>query len=404
VLIHVKISDDPAKIAMPDVRHGARICIIRFPVVMEPAMEDLPSSPNATEKWPRPGLRRRPKVAPAEPEDASERLRSVLANVSDCYFTLNGAYRVTDLNKAAAEWTGSDPDRIVGACLWDLCRPDAECSLLIREGMEGRRRIRREVMSGLRPGRWLDLQVSPSGQGLSVFFTDVTEHRAAKTALDELSGHLLRLQDQERQRIAEELHDSTAQHLVAVGLHLMRLKQYVGSGEGQELLDEAADSVDEAARELRAFTYLLHPPGLESGGLTGTVRDFAAGFSRRTGLETSVTIAAAADTLLFDIQRSLLRIIQEALTNTYRHADASRVRIDLRVGACTLKLRVLDDGCGLTHGVRKAAAEGPLLGVGISGMRARLLRFGGGLRLLSDARGTLVVATLPLQTSPVGHA
>ncbi|QRM35215.1 histidine kinase [Microvirga sp. VF16] len=362
-------------------------------------MGDLSWSRNALEKWLWRGLRGSTKAAPGDVDGASERLRSVLASVSDCYFTLNPAYRITDLNEAAVDWVGSNPDQVVGACLWDLCNPYAECSLVIREGMQERRRIRREVMSGLRPGRWLDLQVSPSAEGLSVFFTDVTERRAATAALDELSGRLLNLQDEERQRIAEELHDSTAQHLVAAGLHLMRLQQYLIPGEGQKVLDEAADSVEEAARELRTFTYLLHPPGLEHGGLAGTVRDFAAGFARRTGLETSVCMPETTKNLPFDIQRSLLRVIQEALTNAYRHAAASRVMIDLRFGATTMKLRILDDGCGLSRGVRKAAEDGALLGVGVTGMRARLLRFGGCLRLLSDARGTMVVATLPLGLS-----
>jgi two-component system, NarL family, sensor kinase len=365
-------------------------------------MGDLSSPRNALERWLWPGLRGRLREAAGKAEDASEQLRSILANVSDCYFTLNGAYRITDLNEAAVDWAGSDPDRLLGACLWDLCPPDAECSRVIREGMEGHRRIRREVTSGLRPGRWLDLQVSPAADGLSVFFTDITERRASAAAVDELSGRLLHLQEEERQRIAEELHDSTAQHLVAVGLHLMRLKQYVSPGAGQELLDEAADAVDEASRELRTFTYLLHPPGLEHG-LAGTVRAFVAGVARRTGLDTAVRMPGVADTLSFDIQRSLLRVIQEALTNTYRHADASRVIIDLRVGADCLKLRVLDDGCGLPCGVRKAAESGALLGVGVTGMRARMVRFGGSLRLLSDARGTMVVATLPLGFKPAGR-
>jgi signal transduction histidine kinase len=349
------------------------------------------------------GNGRRGRTKPTRAEDADARLRSVLASVSDCYFTLNRAYQVTDLNEAAMEWVGPDPDRILGACLWDLCSPDAECSRTIREGMEERRRIRREVISGLRPGHCLDLQVSPTEEGLSVFFTDITERRAAATALDELAGRLLSLQEEERQRIAEELHDSTAQHLVVVGLNLMRLKQHVLPGEGQKVLDEAADAVDEAAKELRAFTYLLHPPGLENGGLVGTVQAFAAGFTRRTGVQTSVRMPEATDNLPFEIQRSLLRVIQEALTNTHRHAAASRVMIDLRFGAETLKLRVLDNGCGLAHGVRKAATGGPLLGVGITGMRARMLRFGGSLRFLSDALGTMVVATLPRESMFLGR-
>lgn len=182
----------------------------------------------------------------------------------------------------------------------------------------------------------------------------------------------------------------------------MRLRPFVRP-QGHKVLDEAEDSAEEAARELRAFTYLLHPPALEHGGLAGTVRAFAAGFARRTGLDTSVHIPERVDSLPFDVQRSLLRVIQEALTNTYRHAAASRIIINLRAGADTLKLRILDDGCGLARGVRKAAEGGALLGVGVTGMRARMLRFGGSLRLLSDARGTLVVATLPLGSKPAGR-
>lgn len=351
-------------------------------------------------QWSRQGLRGRVRAASEEADDANERLRAVLASVSDCYFTLDWAYRITDFNEATRAWAGPNPNLVPGTCLWDLCDPDAECSLVIREGMEGRRRIRREVTSGLRPGRWLDLLACPSKEGLSVFFTDVTERRAATAALDELSGRLLSLQEEERERIAEELHDSTAQHLVAVGLHLMRLRQYVSPGRGHAMLDEAADAVDEAARELRAFTYLLHPPCLENGGLAGTVQAFATGFARRTGLDTSVRMPEAADCLPFDVQRSLLRVIQEALTNIYRHAAASRVRIDLRFGAETLKLRVLDDGCGLSRSVRKAAEGGALLGVGVTGMRARMLRFGGGLQFLSNGRGTLVIAILPFGDKP----
>ncbi|MCB8822497.1 sensor histidine kinase [Microvirga rosea] len=339
------------------------------------------------------------KAHPAKVDTANERLRSILAIVNDCYFALDQRYRITDLNQSAIDWVGPTQSRVLGACLWDLCDPGAECSRVIREGMEQRRRVRREVMSGLRPGRWIDLQVSPSADGLSVFITDITERRSAKEALEELSGRLLNLQEEERQRIAEELHDSTAQHLVAAGLNLMRMKQYVSPGDGGKLLNETADLVEEAARELRAFTYLLHPPSLENGGLAGTVRDFAAGFTHRTGLSTTVQVPEMANHLPFDIQRSLLRVIQEALTNAYRHASASRLVVDLRTGRGILKLRILDDGCGLAQAVRKMAPGGPLLGVGVAGMRARLVRFGGDLKFLSDGRGTMVIATLPHASS-----
>lgn len=126
----------------------------------------------------------------------------------------------------------------------------------------------------------------------------------------------------------------------------------------------------------------------------------SAGFTRRTGVQTSVRMPEETDHLPFEIQRSLLRVIQEALTNTHQHAAASRVMIDLRFGAETL--RVLDDGCGLFRGFWTATAGGPLLGMGIAGMKARMLWFGGCLRLLSDARGTMIVATLPLGSGLAG--
>lgn len=94
-------------------------------------------------------------------------------------------------------------------------------------------------------------------------------------------------------------------------------------------------------------------------------------------------------------------MIQEALTNTYRHAAASRVTIGLRLTANVVKLWILDDGCGLARAVRVAAGDGALLGVGIAGMQARLIQFGGSLRLLSGGRGTMVVATVPLRSGAV---
>jgi two-component system, NarL family, sensor kinase len=191
------------------------------------------------------------------------------------------------------------------------------------------------------------------------------------------------------------LHDSTAQHLVAVGLNLMRLQKFLKVREGRTVLEEIENSLDEATKEVRVFTYLLHPPRLAADGLRATLGEFAGGFSRRTGLATIVRAAEEVDALPFDLQRTLLRITQEALTNAHRHAEASRLIVDLRIRSGRVRLRVADDGRGLAAGVRCDASKGALLGVGISGMRLRLLQFDGDLKLLSGRRGTLVLATAP---------
>jgi PAS domain S-box-containing protein len=337
------------------------------------------------------------KAAQDQAIEVNERLQSVLTSVSDCYLTLDRTYRVTDMNEAAGQWVGIDRARMLGACLWDLCDPASGCSRIIRKGMEERHGLAGAVSSGMRPDRWIDLRVYPSAEGLSVFFSDITEHHAAQAAVDDLSRRILRLQDEERQRIAGELHDSTVQHLVAVSLNLMRLQKHLPTDEGQSLMEEIKGSVEEAVREIRIFTYLLRPPGLESGGLAASLKGFVTGFARRTELDISARIPDEADDLAFELQHTLMRVVQEALTNIYRHAGASRAIVDLRIGREAIKLRIFDDGRGLAQGVRAAAAiaQGSLLGVGVAGMRARLLRFGGSLRLLSSHRGTMVVASLP---------
>src|SRR4026208_1128360 len=163
--------------------------------------------------------------------------------------------------------------------------------------------------------------------------------------MSELSGQISTLREEERQRIAQELHDSTAQHLVAATLNLMTLKAKSVAYPGvHKLLESVETSLEEATRELRVFTYLLHPLALENDGLERTLRTYLDGFARRTGLDVHMNIAGKVDELGFDLQCSLLRIIQEALANVHRHACASHVSTSLRMTATTLQLAVVDDG------------------------------------------------------------
>jgi len=139
---------------------------------------------------------------------------------------------------------------------------------------------------------------------------------------------------------------------------------------------------------------LLHPPNLESDGLTRTIREFVDGFCRRTGLRAAVRISGGVDYLPFELQRSMLRIVQEAMANIQHHATASRVSLILRQRGGRLVLRVRDNGRGAPE---SASANGPhRLGVGILGMRARLRQFGGELSIETNSRGTTLLAVVPL--------
>jgi signal transduction histidine kinase len=228
---------------------------------------------------------------------------------------------------------------------------------------------------------------------------DLTDVKQARRALSDLSGRLYALREEERQRIAQELHDSTAQHLVAATLNLMTLRAKSVSYPGvHNLLESVEHSLEEATRELRAFTYLLHPLAVEDDGLESTLRTYLEGFAWRTGLKAQVSVNGDVEGLPFAVQGSLLRIIQEALANVHRHASASLVSIGLKRRSDALRLIVADDGCGMP-GAERRAEGGIRNGMGISGMKARLREFGGRLEIRSGPNGTTIVATIPLSTA-----
>lgn len=229
--------------------------------------------------------------------------------------------------------------------------------------------------------------------------SDLATHAA--TRVSELSEQLLALQEEERQRIARELHNSTAQHLVAANLGLACLEGAVPQTPAvRKAFAEIEGQLGEALRELRIFTYLLHPPNLAKDGLQATLRDFADGFAGRTGLVARIRIPEEVDSIPSDLQRTILRVVQEALTNVHRHADASHVSVDARITSGRLVVRIRDNGRRIGS---PAQPEDPVrLGVGIAGMRARLEQFGGELRIKFSPGGTSIIALLP--ASAAGRA
>ena len=224
---------------------------------------------------------------------------------------------------------------------------------------------------------------------------DVTDRDLAEKQVRDLSERLLTLQIDERRRIAEDLHDSTGQHLFAVGLALARARtSQTAGGDGHdnrallfEALDDARHSLQVAQREVRMLSYLLHPPEIVSEGLGEAIRNFARGFARRSGHYVQVHVAPEADTIGYEVSLNLFRACQEALTNVYRHAEASMAVIELEVDESHIRLEITDDGVGIDPTKE--------LGVGISGMHERLKRLGGDVNLSSGPDGTTLIVTVP---------
>jgi signal transduction histidine kinase len=215
-----------------------------------------------------------------------------------------------------------------------------------------------------------------------------------------LDSELVALQEKLHRQIASELHDSTCQHLIAASLGVMQIRNALRDPRKAEEHCEQVDlSINLALKELRSLAYLLHPQNLFEGGLKTTIERYAEGFSVRTSLLVEVSISPAVDSLSREKQRSLMRIVQEALTNVYRHAKATRVDITIEARERQLQLEIRDDGQGMMAGNRLCRSRPPALGTGLRIMHDRLDEMGGRLEILSAStavsRGTKLRATFP---------
>ena len=233
---------------------------------------------------------------------------------------------------------------------------------------------------------------------ISGIIQDITDIRETSEQAKGLALLVLNIQEKERENISLELHDSTAQHLAAISLNLVALRGLSRfSRPIEKILDDIDGSLEEAIKELRTFTYLLYPPALAEDGFTATVRRYAEGFSRRTQIYVAVNASVRSDELSLPLQRSLLRVIQEALANVHRHARASRASVGLRHIADHVHLVISDNGRGQPPRVRadRRESERPPTGVGIAGMTARVQHFGGRLHIRSRSTGTIVHVVIP---------
>ncbi len=215
-----------------------------------------------------------------------------------------------------------------------------------------------------------------------------------------LDAELVALQEKLYRRIASELHDSTCQHLIAASLGVMQIKNALKNPlKAAEHCEQVDLSISRALNELRSLTYLLHPQSLFEGGLKATIERYAEGLAVRTSLVIEVSISPAVDSLSREKQRSLMRIVQEALTNIYRHAKATRVDITIEAKEKEFLLEIRDDGQGMMASSRVCRLHAPALGTGLRIMHSKLEEMGGRLEILSaptTARlGTTLRAIFP---------
>jgi PAS domain S-box-containing protein len=230
---------------------------------------------------------------------------------------------------------------------------------------------------------------------------DITDCRRAEESLRRLSGRLMELQDEERRRIARELHDSIGQCLTAVKINLDILDRNLSQPDldlrTAKALAEALSLTDQCSSDTRTISYLLHPPLLDERGLASAIRWYADGFAQRSGIRLSMDLPSDDTRLPQPVETTLFRIVQESLTNIHRHSGSTMAEIRLLTDAESVILEVRDEGHGMpAASLRRCNGSGRMVGVGIAGMRERVRQFGGKLDIVSDSHGTQVRATLPL--------
>ncbi len=230
---------------------------------------------------------------------------------------------------------------------------------------------------------------------------DITERKRAEESLRLLSAQLLHLQDQERRRIARELHDSAGQILTALGLNLSLVQSENGNTapRAAKAIEESVSLVQELSRELRTISHLLHPPLLDEVGLASALRSYLDGFTERSKIKVDLELPEDLGRLPQDLETAIFRIVQECLTNIHRHSQSPLARIRISRSDSEVSLEVEDRGKGITPQKREAMDSGGTAGVGIRGMRERLRQLGGSLEINSNDTGTVVVARLPVAST-----
>ena len=320
---------------------------------------------------------------------------------------LDSQFRYTRVNDVLPRMAGLTAEDVLGTPVAQVFgETGMRAEIVLREVLDsGKPVLDREVSAELpgRPGdprHWLVNYFPIREDGgtvtqVGVTAVDVTARRNAEDALRKLSGRLLGIQDQERRRIARELHDSLGQYLAGLKIAIDMLSSR--SSQKDPLLVECADILERAIAETRTLSHLLHPPLLDEAGFASAASWFVTGFSQRSGIPVALDLPPDLQRLPDAVEIALFRILQESLTNVHRHSRAKSAEISVDVDAEQVTIEVRDHGRGMPPNIiRQIEAETSKLGVGLAGMRERIHELGGSFVVSSNDTGTTIQATIPL--------
>lgn len=296
-------------------------------------------------------------------------------------------------------------DLVSDACWRDL---DEGLKLASRQRVSGRLRVEdpqhivvRTLRLVLTPVFWKSkVTIKLTATEMTELLAKNRELKDKEEALHALSARIMQLQDDERRRIARDLHDITGQELAVVIMLLMQASREIRADtESLKTITDAATMVRKIEDEIRTLSYVLHPPLLDELGLGAALNWYAEGFTKRSGIQVSVDVQKDMPRLSKEKELALFRVVQEALTNVMRHSGSRTAQIQVSANAESATLTIQDEGKGI--GRKRFTKSSPKVhGVGIMGMRERLQQLGGGIEVKPLPRGTEVVAVMPIGYAP----
>lgn len=256
--------------------------------------------------------------------------------------------------------------------------------------------------------RWSLWEEKGQPRGIFQLDMDITRRKQIENELRILSGRLLSLRDEERRRLARDLHDSVGQMLAGAGMNLAMIQRRLPNAEPAtlQLLQDLGLLLEQSVKEVRTLSYLLHPPLLDEVGLPSALEWYISGFVSRSQINVELDIAPNLGRFRNELELALFRIVQETLTNVHRHSGSATARITLSRLPLQVRLKVEDQGKGMSLPIPGEAHEDRLLpGVGISGIRERVRNLGGQMQIRTSASGTVVEVLFPIEeTSAQGSA
>jgi signal transduction histidine kinase len=222
------------------------------------------------------------------------------------------------------------------------------------------------------------------------------EMSRSRERLRQMSGRFLTLQDEERRRLAGELHDTTGQNLsmLVLNIELLNRDQFL-TPETHAKLGECADLARTSLQEVRTFSYVLHPPMLDDLGVFPALRSFIEGFSERSGIAVDLDLPNRSPRMPRELETTIFRVVQESLSNVRKHSHSSTASVRVTLNPDGVFIKVEDNGSGLPDS-KDAEARPAKIGVGISSMQERVKHCGGRLQMHSESTGTQLEVSLPL--------